>query len=226
MNITFIIPSKGRPTLANTMNSLFALGNFNMAARAVIAFDAVEPIVSDSRRVKVVVTPEKLGKGVNSAGDVRNFAFNSIKKEYTYLDDKNDFYNFPHNDWIGFIDDDDTIDHKYTEVVFDTVMRGGREDKLPDVIIFRMQYQDKTILPPVDFKYDKTDNNAFKLENKVGISFCCTAKLFHQLGGFIPSSGEDSDFLKRAEVFGANIVLVDHIGYYVCPLGVPADRRK
>jgi hypothetical protein len=213
MRFHFVIPSKGRPTLANTISSLYNVEKWDQrGANACVGFDNVEPTISCQKwnSVYPVVTPTKLGEGINSAGKVRNYIVDNLKDC------------FPKDDWVGFVDDDDIVDHKYLMFVY-RILQDNHWDI--DLIIFRMQYQDGTILPPPDFKYPE-NCNAATLENKVGISFACSIELFKKLGGFVPSGGEDADFIKRAEAAGARIHLSDEVAYYVCPLGVPPDRRK
>ncbi len=211
MNLVFIIPSKGRATLANTLLSIYEQECPYIPWNAIVAFDAVEPTIDSYFKVEAFQTSKKLGEAVNSAGNVRNFAvehLGSLDHGFT---------------WLGFVDDDDTLDKSYLTYLHKSIMYKGADE--PDLVIFRMKYQDGTILPPPEFKYPE-NCNAAKLENKVGISFACTLDLFKKLGGFVPSGGEDADFIKRAEAAGARIHLSNEVAYYVCPLGVPPDRRK
>lgn len=185
--------------------------------QAIVAFDDVEPTISSYYNIKAIRTPTKLGFGVNSAGQVRNFAVDQLSKSYgSSLASIEEMY-YIVQPWVGFVDDDDTLSEFYLQIFEET----RSNNKEVDLIIFRMQYEDKSVLPPPGFIGEIKE-----LENKVGISFACSLKLFNMLGGFKPSSGEDFDFLKRAEEAGAKIKLVDEIGYYVAPLGCPPDRRK
>lgn len=135
--LTFIIPSKGRPTLANTIASLFIMGRYqeHLQWNAIIAFDNVEPTISNQKHsnIKAVVTPSKLGEGVNSAGKVRNYAV-----------EQNTWFNEIQDLWYAFVDDDDTVHEQYITYVT-SILRKHNWDL--DLIIFRMQYQDGTILP-------------------------------------------------------------------------------
>lgn len=93
--ITFVIPTIGRETLKRTINSLKNLNIFNW--KAVIVFDGIDPNIKDEdERIKIIKLEKKLGEGRNSAGNVRNHA-----------------YQFVDTPWIGFVDDDDTLNKYY-----------------------------------------------------------------------------------------------------------------
>lgn len=204
MKTTFIIPSKGRPTLANTLISLYSqtAPNWN----AIVCFDAVEPTIQSNAKVTAIHSKQKLGIGVNGAGAVRNYAIEQASKQHLL------------GDWIAFVDDDDILEPVYLyDLENYTNVYEPQND--PDIIVFGMKYTDGTFLPPRDEK----DIN--KLENKIGISFACKRYVFNKIQ-FEPSSGEDFNFLKRAQDLGLKIIISDWINYLVAPLGCPPDRRK
>lgn len=92
---TIITPSKGRKTLANTIQS-FYLQTYN-DWNACVAFDDVRPTMEPSYKIEVIRTPTKLGEGVNNAGKVRNFAIEHMQKVGML------------GKYIMFCDDDDTL---------------------------------------------------------------------------------------------------------------------
>lgn len=184
--ITFVIPSIGRKTLKRTINSLKNINNKNW--NAIIVFDGIEPninIKDIDERIKVIKSDKKLGEGVNSAGRVRNKAFEYVKTK-----------------WVGFVDDDDTLNATYV----DDFLNHLETDPTLDVIIFRMIYKDGQILPPLD-------ENEF-IMNKVGISFCMRT-LDANKYKFIPSPVEDFELLDTLRNNNKNIIISKHINYNV-----------
>ena len=124
--VTFIIPTIGRNTLLNSINSL--LNQTIEDWCAIIIFDGIKKNVSISDdRIKIIEI-DKLGSAVNNAGDVRNYGMSLIETE-----------------WIAFLDDDDIIADDYLEYFY-------RELKLNEelsVVIFRMKMGDR-IVPKLD----------------------------------------------------------------------------
>lgn len=164
--ITFIIPSIGRDTLSRTLDSLLAqtIPKWN----AIVVFDGIQPsIESPDPRIQLMTTPKK-----GNAGFVRN---EGIKVATT--------------EWIGFVDDDDTLTPNYIECF-------NREKQNADAIIFRMRTPDGKIFPPpgdTDFKF-----------MEVGISFCYKRTLainrklmFDNVEGLVPGVCEDWGLLDR-----------------------------
>jgi glycosyltransferase involved in cell wall biosynthesis len=97
--ITFIIPSIGRSTLKETIESLEKQTNKNW--NAIIIFDGCTPnFQTDDSRVKIIQI-EKLGQGINSAGLVRNEGIKIAETE-----------------WVAFVDDDDTLAVNYVETFY------------------------------------------------------------------------------------------------------------
>lgn len=181
--ITFVIPTIGRPTLSRTINSLKKLNNRNW--KAVIVFDGIEPnIIKDDDRITIIKTDKKEGKDKNSAGNVRN-------KAYKYI----------HTEWIGFVDDDDTLNSHY----IDYLLKYNNMYDL-DVLIFRMIYENGKILP-------KLGDNDFK-ESEVGISFCLRKDIAVK-NPFIPSKIEDFVLLDKLRSKNKTIFISDYIGYNV-----------
>lgn len=120
--ITFIIPTVGRNTLINSINSL--LNQTITLWKAIIIFDGIPSNFKISDERVTIIQSEKLGENINSAGNVRNYGITFAKTK-----------------WIAFLDDDDEIANDYIEIFY-------RELKiLPDldVLIFRMKQEDRII---------------------------------------------------------------------------------
>jgi glycosyltransferase involved in cell wall biosynthesis len=121
-NITFIIPTIGRKTLENSINSL--LNQTITDWKAIVIFDGVSPTINiNDNRIKIIQI-EKLGLHINSAGNVRNYGISLANSK-----------------WIAFLDDDDIISFDYIETFY-------KELKIYpdlDVLIFRMKQNDRII---------------------------------------------------------------------------------
>jgi glycosyltransferase involved in cell wall biosynthesis len=95
--IHFIIPSIGRNTLQNTLNSVSGVVNSD----SIVVFDGIEPTVESSNKIMTIKCDKKGVKNGNKAGLaglVRNEALDFLS-EKSHKDD-----------WVAFVDDDDTID--------------------------------------------------------------------------------------------------------------------
>ena len=109
-------------------------------------------------------------------------------------------------EWVGFVDDDDTITIDYVANLKKELLVSNY-----DCVIFRMQYnsncgnQKGTILPPIG-------NNNFPDCCCVGISFCYKKNnsLF-----FTPSGVEDYDLLLNIKYANYNILVSNYICYNV-----------
>jgi glycosyltransferase involved in cell wall biosynthesis len=186
LKITFIIPTIGRTTLVNAINSLKKQSNPNW--KAIIVFDGCQVTYkSDDRRIGVMRV-EKLGLGYNSAGEVRNKGINFVKTE-----------------WVAFLDDDDTISSNYVETFYNEI--GEFNDV--DTIIFRMSYHDNK-----DTIFPRLDDNNFHM-NFVGISFAYKKKIFDNGIKFIPSNYEDYDILNRIRENNFKMMISPYIRYFV-----------
>ena len=162
--ITFIIPTIGRKTISNSIKSLLEQDDNNW--NAIIIFDGVKNIellnVNDNR-IKCFEI-EKM----NSAGYVRNIAFSYVTN----------------SDWIGFLDDDDTISSDYiSKLKYEIYLNPSI-----DVCIFRMAYENGCILP------NKSVRSI--LIGKIGISFAIK-KYIIDTTKFQNSICEDYIFLKE-----------------------------
>ena len=164
--ITFIIPTIGRKTLSNAIKSLLEQDDNNW--NAIIIFDGVKNIellnINDNRLKCIEIDK------MNSAGYVRNIAFNYVSN----------------TDWIGFLDDDDTISSDYiSKLKYEIYLNPNI-----DVCIFRMGYKNGCILP------NKSVRNI--LIGKVGISFAIK-KYIIDTNKFQNCICEDYIFLKELE---------------------------
>lgn len=184
--ITFIIPSVGRNSLTNTIQSLF-----NQTVdlwKCIIVFDGVKcnlplSILSDNRLF--IMECGKKGSPPNYAGNVRNQAFSSVSTK-----------------WIGFVDDDDLLDAKYIERLIE------EESISPNAecIIFRMMDKNGAVVPTLK------DRNI--IAGHVGISFCIQKKISMNYQ-FENSSHEDFCFLKKLQISKVPIVISPYITYFV-----------
>jgi glycosyltransferase involved in cell wall biosynthesis len=125
INVTFIIPTIGRPTLEKTIKSLQKQTCINWLA--IIIFDDVTPSININDPRILLIMCNKLGEGVNYAGRVRNYGMNFVKTP-----------------WIAFLDDDDSISPDYVEKFNEEILNFST-----DVIIFRMHF-DNNIMPELD----------------------------------------------------------------------------
>lgn len=127
--ITFIIPTIGRDTLTNSIQSLLNQRNNNW--EAIIIFDGIKPNIEvNDKRIKVMQIDKK-GRDKNSAGLVRNIG---IK--------------YANTNWIGYLDDDDYLANDYIDCFYNELNLNHDMD----VLIFRMNDKNK-ILPELE-----TDN--------------------------------------------------------------------
>jgi len=127
--ITFIIPTIGRSTLINSIDSLLNQTDNNW--NAIIVFDGIKQnITINDNRIKIIEIT-KCGLK-NSAGSVRNEGIKLCNN----------------STWIGFLDDDDTLSKDYIEKLKEEININNNID----VCIFRMGYEYGYILPSM---YDK-----------------------------------------------------------------------
>jgi len=182
--ITFIIPTIGRSTLSNTLNSLIHQTNPNW--KAIVIFDDISSTIQNiDSRIRIIKSP-KLGQGHNSAGLVRNYGIR-------YAD----------TEWVAFVDDDDHLSNDYVEIFLKEITTYSSLD----IIIFRMVFNNNIIYPLLE-----TD---MFYQNNVGISFTVKKQLFDEQHIFIPSSGEDFNYLNEAKNKNYKIMISPHITYFV-----------
>ena len=201
--ITFIIPTIGRSTLLATLSSLYAQTDGRW--RAIIIFDGVPSSTVFSgdlldsgpegldRRVQVLEI-EKSGVHINSAGLVRNAGIRSCLTE-----------------WVGFVDDDDTLSSRYVETFYSEV------ESYPstDVLLFRMYVEKPSYLHPDSIILPEL-NTADFYWRKTGISFALRTSIFLDRGlWFEPSEEEDYLFLDGLRRRGIGMMISPYIRYFV-----------
>ena len=186
--ITFIIPTIGRKSLLNTVESLLKLKNNNW--KALILFDGVtnefKDIITDKRFYILEIEKNGVLEECGKAGLVRNIGMNYIS----------------HTRWIGFVDDDDTLSPDYIDNL-------KIEDKLNsnlNICVFRMIDINNNILPP------KSDFGIHK--RNIGISFAIRNNICRNIL-FKNDNYEDYYFLKECEFKKHNIILSPYISYFV-----------
>ena len=180
--ITFIIPSLNRSTITRTVDSLLNQTNPNW--NAIILYDGVVGTVFDDERIKTLDIPKTglVGPANGQSGLVRNVGIKMVKTE-----------------WIGFLDDDDTIDVNYVSTLSEKYLE-------KDFVVWRMKYQNGLIIPPL------FSNDLFF--GGVGISFCYKNK-FNNLLFDKNRDGEDFDFLMKLKSLTNKWVITPEILYNV-----------
>ena len=139
--ITFIIPTTGKKSLINTINSLINLNNKNW--KAIIIFDNIENnFTINDVRISIVEIYNNDYK-INRQSFIRNIGLKNINN----------------TEWFAFIEENDYISPNYIDYFIDEL----KEHDDLEVCIFRMGYKNKFIIPT---KYDKAI-----IKCKVGISF-------------------------------------------------------
>lgn len=204
--IDFVIPSVARPTLTRTLRSLldqnYLFYNGNNDWNAFVGFDGIpesrinkENLIKDDR-INYLYIENKMGTfgewGMGNAGLVRNEIIKNISTS---------------NEWIAFLDDDDTVTPYYVDSLF---LETSESEKKIDCVVFRMRFDPsgEKILPPLD------DNEL--IQDKVGISFCVKKDFLRKTGiKFINDSREDFKFLMNLKEFGASIKVSNYITYNV-----------
>ncbi len=183
--ITFIIPSIGRETLKNTIQSLQNLKNPNWLC--IIIFDGIKQnITIDDHRFTIYETEKKGEK--NYGGYVRNLA---LQKNIETT-------------WVGFVDDDDTISNKY----IDYLLEESNKYQNVDVIIFRMIYENGVVLPD---KYDKNIiMNKVGISFAIHKNIFEKKKYF-----FKNNAKEDYCFLRMLQKNNYKILISGFIAYFV-----------
>jgi glycosyltransferase involved in cell wall biosynthesis len=102
-------------------------------------------------------------------------------------------------EWIGFLDDDDTIHPEYVNTLFNSYQNY-------DFVVWRMKYEDGFVLPPFGL-------NELKF-SYVGISFCFKNK-FNNLFFNTNRNGEDFDFLMKLKSLTENYIITPEVYYNV-----------
>jgi UDP-glucose:(glucosyl)LPS beta-1,3-glucosyltransferase len=178
--ITFIIPSINRNTLINSINSLLNQTNKNW--ECIVIYDGVDGIEFNDNRIKTIKI-EKLGSNSHyhgMSGLVRNAGLDLVKTE-----------------WIGFLDDDDTLEPTYVETLF-------KKYSSYDFVIWKMKYPNGKVLP---------QGNSIKFGD-VGISYCYKNK-FENIRFDNNRDGEDFDFLLKLNLLTNNYIITPEVMYKI-----------
>ena len=180
--ITFIIPSINRSTLDNTIQSLLNQTNPNW--KCFVLYDGVVGKQFDDPRIRTFMLDKlgKMGKLHGNAGIVRNEGIKMCNTE-----------------WIGFLDDDDTIHEDYVKTL--------SEKYTPyDFVVWRMKTTNGKIYPEL------TRNDL--VLNRVGISISFKNKFPNLL---FDSNGdsEDYEFVNKLRNTTHNFIITPEIFYNV-----------
>jgi len=183
--ITFIIPTIGRKTLINSLQSLISQDNPNWCA--IVIFDGVSKnitsnIIIDDERITYLYIDKKIGVS-NHAGNVRNFGIKHSKTE-----------------WCGFLDDDDCLTPNYVSLFYNTI----ENYKEVEVIQWRMK---------VKGQYVPGATGEIKVCN-IGISQSIKTSILLEYP-FEPSWCEDYNLLNRLKNANKKIIISDNITYLV-----------
>jgi hypothetical protein len=185
--ITFIMPTIGRESLSDAVNSILNMKDNDW--KLLIIFDGIKSnYIPNDNRIEVIEI-EKKGKRLEQtshAGYVRNFGINYINN----------------TEWFGFIDDDDYLCPNYINNLKNEI----ELNKDIDVCLFRMITENNMILP---FKNDK-----FIIKTHVGISFSIKKNVAKKYK-FTNNNCEDYLLLKKLELNNIKIVITPFIGYFV-----------
>jgi len=184
--ITFIIPTIGKDTLKNSIESLENQTNDNW--KAIVIFDGLKPNIEINNPKITVLDIEKKGVGGNGAGRVRNHGMEKVDSE-----------------WIAFLDDDDTVAPDYVETFYNEI----KEYPYVDVVIFRLyRYNwEPNVIP-----FPESDNFH---ANEVGISFVLKTEIFKSGLEFDPSSGEDFMYLTKIRDNKHCMMISPYVKYFV-----------
>lgn len=198
--INFIIPSVGRSTLKNTLQSLIDQTNQNWECW--VGFDGLSEsdidknLLIGDERIHYIYLKDRLGNftynaGVNgntgSAGSVRNYLIEQIDNDY---------------EWIGFVDDDDTLKPYYVDKLIEET-----NFTTFDCCVFRM-INGSTIIPPLGMNQI--------IQNFVGISFCVNKKFLKDKNiKFENSTCEDYTLLESIYNSSGEIYMSEYITYIV-----------
>jgi glycosyltransferase involved in cell wall biosynthesis len=182
MSITFIIPSLARDTLSRTIQSLLNQTNKNW--KCIIIYDGVDGPSFEDDRIKILKI-SKTGNFKNKLGEsglVRNIGIKECNTE-----------------WIGFLDDDDTIHQDYVKTLLEKYHSY-------DFIVWRMQNTNGLVIP-------RWNRNELVLNN-VGISLSYKNK-FQNLFFDKNVAGEDFFFVEKLKNKTNNFIITDEVFYFI-----------
>ena len=218
--VTFVVPSKIRRSLGETLKSLTNQTAENMPWEAIVGVDSVISKISNHTQMKealrlndvsehlsndprikyvlVRTASNNRGRLQNGAGNIRN----QIILHHSH----------PQSKWVAFVDDDDTLHPHYLDYLRQGISQfryPGASNNGPDIIVFRMKKMANRIIPP-------SGNSTVLQTGKVGISFAVQRHLFttHNIS-FSPSAIEDFELLKESHRQNRSIVLSSCVAYFV-----------
>lgn len=184
--ITFIIPTIGRESLMTSVRSL--INQTDTDWNAIIIFDGVKNNYDiNDKRIRIIEI-EKNGKIINNksnAGLVRNIGFKYVEN----------------SEWVGFLDDDDTLSNDYIDCLKKEIYLSNNID----VCIFRMK-NINNIIP--------TNNDITITKCKFGIGFVIKKNISDNIL-FKNDNYEDYYYLKELEYKGYNMVISPYVCYFI-----------
>ena len=180
--ITFIVPSINRPTLDNKIQSLLNQTNPNW--KCFVLYDGVDGKEFTDPRIETFKLKKlgKKGERHGNAGLVRNEGIKMCNTE-----------------WIGLLDDDDTINEDYVKIL-------SEKYTAYDFIVWRMKTTDGKVYPEL------TRNNLIK--NRVGISISFKNKFPNMLFGN-NDDGEDFEFVNKLQNTTNNFIITPEVFYNI-----------
>ena len=189
-DVTFIVPTIGRSTLARTLASVQKQTRSSWTC--LIGFDGIPAttLLLDTR-FQYISLP-KVGGNFNFGGGVRN----ALLQQAT-------------GTWAAFVDDDDTLRPQYIETLLHELQKCPNTSQ-PDCIIFRMSYgpNDRRVLPPKGLKR--------VLRGQVGISFAVRLAYIRKHNiRFQNGQFEDFEFLEKIRRANGRIHFSDAIMYNI-----------
>lgn len=186
--VTFIIPSKGRTSLTQSLSSLLVQSRSCWCAFVLGDGVTVRHLDSPSSPRIRYTSLVKSGTS-NHAGTVRNHGMALVSTE-----------------WVAFLDDDDTVASTYVERLIEEIHR----EPQVQCVVFRMYRSwgnPGHILP-------KPGASNFVMD-EVGISFAIRKRLYDEGFLFTPSAREDFHFLDKIRGAGLKMVLSEYLTYFV-----------
>lgn len=190
---TFVIPSLGRPSLKNSIQSLLDLTDWDWLCKIVLDDAKLPDLKGLNPEIDVLSDNHFSVSRVNklgSAGLVRNTVLDDIDTAFT-----------------AFVDDDDFLDKRYLE-------RLKYYAPHYDVVIFTYRdISNGNTQPP------RNINDIVRCN--VGISFAVKTEFRMKNKIYFQKEGvEDFDFLNQCKQAGAKYLLTHEIMYYVSKRGV------
>lgn len=183
--LSIITPTIGRETLKRTCKSLDNQSSKDF--EHIVIFDGIEPNTSLNPENRIILKTKKLGRFGDKHGiaaEVRNYGLN-----------------FCSGDYIGFVDDDDTLDTDFVKIVHEDFKNDY------DFILYTMKNGD-ILSPP--------ENRLIIEKNYVGISFVVRKDVLKKYDlKFESSETEDFYFLKKMVDLNLKYLISPKILYYV-----------